>query len=248
MLLNRQQGYQDRAFLGMADCYFRSGELEKARKWTGNLKERFPKFYDAQKVADLEKLIDIRLERLKAARAQGNPVNAFFKGFNTGFEPDETESFGTPNGFPVVAAPGMQGPHVAMIDVFPLQANMLTYHRPGLTNLTPGGTYWIEIWHKDIVRPAPPEYPTQRGFLHVYFSPENSKAPEVISSCYLERNSHQWHKLGMKIKAPLAQDFLLKVYFYNQTGIVLFDALSVQPVSDRQVDSLLSFHRGPKTP
>lgn len=246
MLLNRQQGYQDRAFLGIADCYFRNGELEKARKWMDDLKERHPKFYEAQKAADFDKLIDIRLDRLKAARSQGNPIDAFFKGWSTGFEPEETESFGTPAGFPVVAAPGTQGPHVAMIDVFPTAVNLLNYQRVGLKNLTPGGMYWIEIWHKDIIRPIPPDFPTQRAFLHVYLSPENSKAPEILASCYLERNTHQWHKLGLKIKAPLAQDFSLKIMFYNQSGIILYDSLSVLPVSDRQVDSLLSFHRGPK--
>ena len=64
----------------------------------------------------------------------------------------------------------------------------------------------------------------------------------------MHRNSQQWHKLGFKLKIPLAQDYLLKVYFYNQTGIILYDDLSIQPVSDRQVDSLLGFYEGPKTP
>src|SRR6202040_1049455 len=114
-------------------------------------------------------------------------------------------------------------------EVFPQELAMLTYSRP-LKNLTAGGTYWVEIWYKNIVRPAPPT-PSQEGFLHVYLSPEKPPLPEVLASCNLNRNSFQWHKLGVKLKVPLAQDFLLKVYFYNQPGIILYDSLSVRPVS-----------------
>ena len=37
-------------------------------------------------------------------------------------------------------------------------------------------------------------------------------------------------------------------YFYDQSGFILYDALSVQPVSDRQLDALLTFQEGQKTP
>src|SRR5205807_1862934 len=70
-------GYRDRATYGISDTYFRMGELEKARKWLADLKEGFPKQYEAQKGADVEKLIDGRLRRLKAARAKGDPAAAF---------------------------------------------------------------------------------------------------------------------------------------------------------------------------
>src|SRR5713101_6713017 len=37
-------------------------------------------------------------------------------------------------------------------------------------------------------------------------------------------------------------------YFYDQSCFILYDAVSVQPVSDRQVDALLTFQEGQKTP
>jgi tetratricopeptide (TPR) repeat protein len=237
-------GYRDRALFGIANSYFRMEELEKAGKWFGNIKEAFPKFYEKEKIADLEKLIEERQARLKAAKAKGSSL---FKGYSTGFEPDEPEWFGAPAGFDIVAAPGIQGPHVAMLDIYPQQEiAMLTYTRP-FKNLTPGGTYWAEIWYKDVVRPAPP-LPHQVPFLHVYLTSQTKTPVSVIASANIYRNSHHWHRLGCKLKVPLAQDYELKLMFYNQTGIALYDSLSLTPVSDRQVDSLHSFYEGPKMP
>ena len=59
---------------------------------------------------------------------------------------------------------------------------------------------------------------------------------------------HQWHKLSCKIKAPLAQDCTLKLTFSNFTGGYLCDALSIRPVTDRQLDSLANFLEGGRTP
>jgi len=235
-------GYRDRALFGIGNSYFRMDDLDKAGKWFANIKEAFPKFYEKEKIADLDKLIEDRQARIKAAKVKGSEL---FKGYNTGFEPDEAEWFGSPNGIDVVAAPGIQGPHVAMLEVFPKESDMLTYTRP-LKNLTPGGTYWAEIWYKDVIRPAllPPTVP----FVHVYLTSQGKAPVNVIASANILRNSHHWHRLGCKIKAPLAQDYELKFMFYNQTGITLYDSLSLTPVSDRQVDSLLSFYEGPKTP
>jgi tetratricopeptide (TPR) repeat protein len=248
MLLKLPQwaGYRDRAVFGIADTYFRMEELEKSQKWLADLKEAFPKFYEQHKVAETEKILEARLGRIKDARAQGRPTDAFFKGYSTGFEPDEPEAFGTPNGFPVVTVPGIQGPHGMMIDVFPQDVAMYNYTRP-VKNLVPGKTYWVEIWCKDIVRPAPSAV-HQQAFLHFYLSPEKSPPPDVLGSANWYPNTHQWHKLGTKLKAPLAQDFLLKVYFYNMTGIILADALTIRPMTDRQIDALASFYEGPKGP
>jgi tetratricopeptide (TPR) repeat protein len=236
-------GYRDRALFGIANSYFRMEDLDKAGKWFGNIKEAFPKYYEKEKIADMEKLIEDRQARIKAAKVKGGEL---FKGYSTGFEPDETEWFGAPATFDIVAAPGIQGPHVAMLDIYPKEIELINYTRP-IKNLTPGGTYWAEIWYKDVVRPAPPLV-HQNPFVHIYLTSQGKTPVSVIGSANIYRNSQHWHRLGCKLKVPLAQDYELKVMFYNQTGITLYDSLSLTPVSDRQVDSLLSFYEGPKTP
>lgn len=240
-------GYRDRASLGIADCFFRMGELDKALKWLGTIKEAFPKFYEAQKVNETEKLIENRVERIKAATEKGKFGDAFFKGFRTGFEPDEADWFGMANDFVFVRSPGMNGPHAALMDVYPRELVAFEYNRV-IENLTPGASYWVEIWYRDILKPTPAaahQYP----FLHVHLVGETPPKTDVVASATIYRNAnHQWHKLGFKLKAPTAQDCNLKITFNNLNGAMLFDDLSIRLVTDRQLDSLNSFLEGPKTP
>src|SRR5262249_29686949 len=184
-------GYRDRALFGIANSYFRMEELGKAGKWFGNIKEAFPKFYEKEKIADLEKLIEERQARRKTAKLKGGEL---LKGYRTGFEPDEPKWFGAPAGFDIVAAPGIQGPHAAMIEIFPKDLDLLSYTRP-FKNLTPGGTYWAEIWYKDIIRPAPP-LPHQFPFVHVYLTSQSKTPENVIAAANIQRNSQHWHRLG----------------------------------------------------
>ena len=236
-------GYRDRATFGIADSYFRMGDWEKSLKWYKNLKEAFPKYHESQKGDEVEKLITDRLVRVKSAK---DPRDAFFQGFQTGFEPDEKDWFGAPTGFSIVRAPGMQGPHAALFDVFPRPVVAFEYVRP-LKNLTPGGNYWFEIWYRDVFRTAQP-VGIGPPYVHCKLIIEGSKV-EVLGPMNVYRTSHhQWHKLGCRLKAPLAQDFQLKLMLANYTGAYLFDALSIRPVSDRQIDSLANFLEGGKTP
>jgi tetratricopeptide (TPR) repeat protein len=237
-------GYRDRATLGIADCYRRMGELEKALKWYQNLKEAFPKFHEAQKGDAIEKLLTDRLARVKAAKS---PEEAFFTGFSTGFEPSESQWFGDAVDFAIVRAPGLRGPHAGLLDAYPREVANYEYRRP-LKNLTPGGTYWVEIWYRDLFRPPPP-LPHQQPFVHVRLIDEATKTEVLGPGLNLYRTSHhQWHKVPCKIKAPLAQDCLWKLTFSNYTGAYYFDALSIRPVTDRQLDSLANFLDGGKSP
>ena len=236
-------GYRDRASLGIADLYFRMGELEKSLKWFGNLNESFPKFYEVQKCASMVKLIEGRMERIKNAK---RPEEAFFKGMQTGFEPKESSWVSMSMPFPIVRAPSLEGSHAALIDIYPTPLGGLIDYVLPLKNLTPGTTYWAEIWYKDIFRPAPP-IPHQIAYIHARLIADPSKE-EVLAAATLHRSSHhQWHKLSFKLKAPLSQDCLFKLSFYNHTGVTLYDSLSIQPVSDRRIDSLVNFIEGGKT-
>ncbi len=238
-------GYRDRASFGMADSYWRMGELDKSLKWYVNLKETFPKFHEAQKGVLVEKLIEGRLERIKKTK---NPGDAFFKGYRTGFEPEESEWFGRCPECSFVRSPGLDGPHAGLIDIYPKDLGpLIDYVRP-VKNLTPGATYWAEIWYRDVMRPAPPA-PYQYAFVHTRLIADTATKEEILAAATLHRTSHhQWHKLSFKLKAPLAQDFQLKLSFYNHTGATLYDALSIRPVTDRQLDSLTNFLEGGKAP
>ncbi len=238
-------GYRDRASHGIAECYFRMGELDKALKWYQNLKEAHPKFHAEKKCDAIEKLITDRLERIKTAK---KAEDAFFQGFSTGFEPIEQEWFGYSSDFAFVRAPGLRGPHTALIDTYPAPlGGVITYRRP-LKNLTPGATYWVEIWYREVLRPAPP-LAYQQPFVQAKLVVEENKIETAGNSMSIYRTSHhQWHKLACKVKAPLAQDSVLKLHFANMTGAYYFDALSIRPVTDRQLDSLQNFIEGGKAP
>ena len=239
-------GYRDRASFGLADTYYRMGDLEKSLKWYKHLKETFPKYHESQKGAAVEKLIEDRLARTKAAKTPGD---AFFKGFRTGFEPGESEWFGDWQTFPVVRTPGVDGPHAALLTIHPEPlGGVIDYVRP-IKNLTPAGTYWVEIWYRDILRPAPP-LPYQTAHVIATLTTDTPAKESTFVSAPLHRNSHhQWHKLSFKLKAPLAQDFQLQLRFQNQTGAIYYDGLSIRPVGDRQLDSLRNFlEDGGKTP
>ncbi len=235
-------GYRDRAMEGIADCYYRMGRLDKALEWYESLKKSYPKSFEKQKLADVVTLIKGRQERIEAARAKGKPEDAFFKGYTTGFEPDEPEPFGLPVNISIVRAPGMQGPHVGLMDAFPgFMPDNYRYSKP-LKNLTGNGTYWVELWYRVTLGAY---NPTATSHVHFWIGPPG---PPVFNSGTVihfdERTFGQWRKLGVKIKAPLQQDGNLLVMFRNINGLVEIDGLSIRPVSDRQNDSLLSFIEG----
>jgi tetratricopeptide (TPR) repeat protein len=234
-------GYRDRATFGIADTYRRQGDLKRALKWLGDLKESFPKCYEGQKGAELEKLIRQRQKRLAAGDKVGR-----FKEFVTGFEPTEPAWFGDWHESPSVRALGIRGPHAILLDPYPQPMVNYTYVRP-VKDLMPGGTYWVEVWVRDVVWPWPPQnQPVQIQF---HLTADAPPKPAVANNVLWYRNApHQWHKLGAKLKVPLDQDFTLQLTFLNLTGAVLVDGLRLRPVSDRQEDALLSFHEGPKTP
>jgi tetratricopeptide (TPR) repeat protein len=236
-------GYRDRATHGIADTYLRLGDLEKAQKWFADLKEGFPKYFESQKGAEVEKLIAQRLERVRARGGGG----AFFKGFVTGFEPDEPKWFGDVKDNAVVRGPGIEGPYALLADGYSNEAAYTTYQRT-LKNLTPGGTYWVEIWYRDLVRASPPP-PGAQAFVQLNLTGTEAPKPGVSGQPAVVRNSYgRWHKVGAKLKVPMAQDFDLTLHFYYLKGVYLFDGLRVLPVSDREQDALLSFQEGPKSP
>src|SRR6185295_14141909 len=96
---------------GIADCYTRMGDEDKALKWMAGLKKSFPRYYEKQKLADYEKTLEARLERKKKPAAADADGGSYF----TGFEPGEKGSWGKTDNFVVVPSLGISGPHVGLL-------------------------------------------------------------------------------------------------------------------------------------
>jgi tetratricopeptide (TPR) repeat protein len=238
-------GYRDRATFGIADCYLRMGELDKAQKWFADLKETYPAFVQAQKLEETIKLLAERIERAKSAN--GDKEAAVFKGFATSFEPTETPWFGDTKEFAIVRAPSIDGDYSALFDVWPRTHHQYNYEQ-WFKNLTPGGTYWVEFWTQDLARHSAYTVGVTLPWVQVYLFDEPKKL-STLTTIHPQRNSHHgWHKYGVKIKMPAAADGSLKLIFGNANGFALVDRVSIRAVSDRAIDSLLLFQQGAQTP
>jgi tetratricopeptide (TPR) repeat protein len=241
-------GYRDRATYGIADTYRRLGELEKAQKWLGELKEHFAPFYESKKAGELDKQIGLRLERVKTAKTSSDPEDALFTEYHTGFEPGEPQWFGEPKDFAIVRGPGMFGPHAGLLTGPIDNVINLDYQRP-IKNLTPGLTYWGEVWYRDLIKPPPPlAYQVPGMQMHLIgVKPFVTLHNDGVT--IYRNNHHQWHKLSFKLVAPVEQaDLILKLMPTNMTGHYLIDGLSLRPVTDRQLHALTRFREGAKTP
>ena len=194
-------GYRDRATFGLADTYLRLGDLDKAQKYLGDLKANYTKSFESQKGPDLEKLIALRVERLKTAKTS---PEVLFREFRTDFEPEEKEWFGEPKDFSIVRGPGMFGPYAGLFDSLPRELATFAYERP-VKNLNPGGHYVAEIWYRDLIKPPSPP-PFQVPTFNIYLMGGKPVVTLVNTSVSIYRNTnHQWHKVNVKFVAPLGK-------------------------------------------
>ncbi len=213
--LTQWAGFRDRTLHGIADTYYRMTNFEKSLEWLAALKTAFPKYFETQKLQDFEQLIVARRDRLKAA--QGTPQQVTFKDFATNFEPEEKLSFGKPTSFTIARGLGLAGPHVGLLDGYPLYKPVAYgYSRP-LSNLTGNGNYWIELWYREsLIDRGPPYQPHITMTIHG--EEKKSTPPFVQTTTYFERTFGQWRKFGFRMTAPLTQDGRLE-FTFQHSGI-----------------------------
>ncbi len=237
-------GYRDRALFGIADCYARMGDEERALKWLGGLKESFPTYFEKQKLGDYQKTLEARRERKKkpAPIDESDPHRGRFV---TGFEPGEKGMFGKiDNGVAVVPSFGIAGPHVVLLDGYPEYRGYFEYSRQ-LQGLGQNGTYWVEFWYRDTLAWGMPNNP----HTHASLVPDGSTAGTAeTGTVYYERTLGRWRKISYNLKAPPTPGAKLTLSIRHIFGVMEFDGLSVRPVSDREHDSLANFIEGPQTP
>jgi tetratricopeptide (TPR) repeat protein len=271
-------GYRDRAVHGIADCHFRMGELEKSLEWYLTLKERYPEFYQKQKLDGAVKLIAARQERLKAARDRGDKGSVFTEGFNSGLEPgalSPASSFllsccpqgawlaGWTSGTLIENEPGkppaIGGPQNFVIarglgvqgphvGVLEAPAAVASFN---YTRMLPDLSPDGTYWVEFWYRESHGRHNADnQQQAYGWITGEGLPDPHIPRSApvYLERTFGQWRKLGYKIKAPQAGDGRLQLAILNFSGLMEIDGVLVRPVSDRQMDSLTSFVEGTEMP
>jgi tetratricopeptide (TPR) repeat protein len=238
-------GFRDRALFGITDCYTRMGDEARALEWLAGLKDSFPRYYEKQKLADYRKDVEARRDRKKKAKP-ADPTDPVRDTFVTGFEPGEKGSFGTPENFVVVPALGIAGPHVGLLDGYPVYRGYFGYSRP-LHDLGQTGSYWVEFWYRDTLGWG---LPLNNPHTHAWIQGEGQaiNGNAGMGTVYYERTLGRWRKISFDIKGPPASEGKLLFSIRHDFGVMELDGISVRPVSDREHDSLVNFLEGPPTP
>jgi hypothetical protein len=207
------------------------------------LEKAFPSYYEKQQLAEQRKLLIARQARAPAAPGINGQSAAppKFKEFVTGFEPDEPESFGKSDNIKVVRGLGFAGPHVALLEAYPVYLGYLTYNRP-LVNITPGGHYWVECWYREDLFDSSPGF-TPHIYLYLYGEGTQIHPTRGQGTNFLERTPGAWRKIGFVLDAPLSNDGRVS-FGVLSVGAIQIDGLSVQPVTDRELDALSNFIEG----
>jgi len=241
--LRQWAGYRDRALHGIADCYARMDDVPQALHWLTQLEKAFPAYFEKQKLADRQKLLSTRQGRIQAQpSAVGQPAKPpKFQDFITSFEPQEPDWFGKPDNFKIVRGLGIAGPHVGLLEAYPVYLGYLTYNRP-LVNLTPGGHYWVEFWYREDLLDIFPGF-TTHAYLYIYGEGTQIDPTRGQGTYYLERSLGSWRKVGFVLDAPAANDGRVTLSVLS-VGATQIDGLSVRAVPDRELDALSHFIEG----
>ncbi len=237
-------GYRDRALFGIADCYTRMGDEDRALKWLTGLKDSFPSYFEKQKLADYQKTLEARRD-LKKKPPPGDPNEPIPGTFITGFEPGEKATFGKIETAVVVPSFGIAGPHVYLLDGYPEYKGYFEYSRP-LQGMHQNGTYWVEFWYRDTLAWGPP---SNNPHTHVWLYPDGvPPATAEMGTVYYQRSLGTWRKISYNMKAPSTPGAKLAMSIRHIFGLMELDGVSVRPVSDREHDSLGNFLEGPPSP
>lgn len=253
--LDQWSSFRDRAFFGLADCYYRMETFEKCLPWLDAIKTSYPKFYEKQKLPEYRRIINERLARIQSAKEEADKKNGngqaetadiAFRGFITGFEPDSKLQPGQPEGFRFIPMLGIMGPHVGLIQGMTSVINFGYQKR--LRNMMATGNYWVEFWYREQMEYVMVPGANPPTFTLALMGSDGTCNPDGGSaSVPIERTFGQWRKVGARMKSPVSQDGALRISINSFYGMMQFDGLAILPVSDRQNDSLRSFIEGSQT-
>jgi tetratricopeptide (TPR) repeat protein len=229
-------GYRNKALFGVADSYFRSDDYGKAIEWLDSLETSFPTFYDEEKLPNYRRTVETRMAREKGAAGTG------FAGFSYSFEPDEKTPVPEPPTYPLVRGLGMGGTEIGLLEGIPAMVVSADWS-VRLRNIRSNGWYWVELWHREAMNRLPAG---SHMHSYLYGTGDETDPQKGIDTRAFNYTHGQWRKLGFLVRAPLTQDGRLYMSMRHVWGVTELDALSVLPVSDRQIDALNSFVQGPQ--
>ena len=240
--LRQWAGFRDRAIHGMADCLYRKEDFAASLGWFEKLRESFPEYFKLQKLEAVFDLVKAKAESAEAAKKSGAPtVDARFRGYATGFEPDEMQPAANAVKISIEPMLGIDGPNVGVMK----NGSGFTLTRE-LKNLPPGGTCWVEFWYREQMCSREVSAWNYATVTMWPGADGASKAASDTATIHLQRTYGQWRKMGARLRVPQAQDGTVKIAFVNAYGTLRIDGLKILPVSDRQNDTLRSFIEAPE--
>jgi tetratricopeptide (TPR) repeat protein len=245
--LTQWAGYRDRALHGIADCYYRMADYDKALDWLSTVKESFPPYFEKHKLAATQKLIEGRLARIKAAEKQGSTgAVVLFEGLRTSFEPGEKLPTHEEAYCRTVLSLGFGGSHDLVATPWPVAPFNTSTLKYTLPNITPGGLYWVEYWYRMNFENSniPHLVAPQQQIIFYEAGTPNSNPEGGAIYFHPEMTWGNWRKMACIIKAPMGQDGQLAIFENYNQGLLQMDSLSVLPISDRQNDTLQTFIEG----
>ena len=236
-------GYKDRATFGLADTYLRLGRPGQGEGVVRHGQEQLPEILREPEWAHPRSAARAAYGTPASAR-QGQDVRELCDRLRTG----RGQWWGDHAGADVVCAPGLAGPHCLLVDerLRDGPAAPAIWKRP-LKNLVPGGTYLVEVWYREVV-PVRQDSPIKRPHALVHFVRPGERFGPTGHAHLLRNNYHQWHKLAFQVKDPPDLDANVRLAFTYVRSVLLVDRLSIRPVSDRQIDSMVNFLQGGESP
>jgi len=234
--LTQWSGFRDKTIFGIADTYYRMGEYERAHEWYATLKESYPAYYEKQKLEPKEKMLDEVIELRKAGVKP-------FKSWETDFEPEENQFFGSTGEFGTESGLGIAGPHVMVLDGFPVYRGYLEFSRD-LPDLDGDVYYWVELWYRESLVQSPIALAPH---IHSYlFGPANALHAgfNYEGTSYFHRTYGEWQKFGFIHRTPMVHGGRIAASIRQVIGVMEFDGLKVQRITDQQYDALFNFIEG----
>lgn len=239
--LRQWAGFRDRAIHGLADCYFRNEAFTESLEWFDKLRESFPDYFAAQKLTAVYDLVkDRALKLAEAKKAGAAPAGESFRGYTTGFEPEEKQPAGNASKITFERSFGIDGPQVGVLGFGSL--NIFT---KDLQNLQPGGNVWVELWYREQMQSRDVQS-WESVDVMVIPGTDATKPPSDKIQLPITRTYGQWRKVATRLKLPMTSEAVFKLSFVHQFGMIRIDGVKVLPVTDRQLDSLRSFIEAPE--
>lgn len=237
--LTQWAGYHDKAAHGIADCYARMNDLDKALKWLTSLQETHSRYYEQAKLPEYRKLLEARLKRLREAKGG---AGVFFDGFQLGFEPGEKLPPVEVGYFQPMPGLGLFGPHASLSVTWPIAHINTAHYQFPIANLQTDSYYWVEFWYRGVCEGSNlPHVIVPQAALGFYYNGTMTRPDEGSATMTMERSYGGWRKIAARLKAPPTEEGKLYVHVNYSQGYYEIDGLSIRPLSDRQNDTLHNF-------